>query len=102
MKEYDFYIPLFANNGARISPRKLTRLKKRLTEEFGGLTYFPQQNEGLWKLGRITFRDKIVILRVIANSSIRTKRIIQEVKSIIRKDWKQDDVLIVERSVKAV
>ena len=102
MKEYDFYIPLFANDGTRISSRKLTRLKKQLTTEFGGLTYFPQQNEGLWKLGRITFRDQIVILRVIVNGSKRTKSTIQRLKSTIKKDWRQADVLIIERSVKAV
>lgn len=102
MKEYDFYIPLFANDGKRVSPVKLTRLKTELTNKFGGLTYFPQQNEGLWKYGRITFRDKIVILRVIANDSKRTKNIVHRLKSTIRKEWKQDDVLIVERSVKAV
>ena len=102
MKEYDFYIPLFTNDGKRVNRRKLKRLKLELIHEFGGLTYFPQKNEGLWKLGHVTFRDKVVILRVMARSSNVTKRVIRRLKARIRKDWQQDDVLIVERSVRAV
>ena len=47
MREYELYVPLHDNEGHPIDPEKLTRLKRRLVDEFGGLTHFPQTNEGL-------------------------------------------------------
>ena len=65
-REYDLYLPLRFNDGSPIEPEKIARLKKRLHDRFGGLTFFPQQNEGIWKVGTVTFREEIVILRTLA------------------------------------
>jgi len=46
VKEYDIYVPLTYNDGSPVEPRKLTRLRERLLEQFGGVTFFPQSNEG--------------------------------------------------------
>jgi hypothetical protein len=102
MTEYDFYIPLFDNNGRRMDGSRLQRLKRELTDVFGGLTYFPQRNEGRWKVGKATFRDKIVILRVLSDNSRRTKRILKRLKTAIKRDWNQTDVLIIARAVRTV
>jgi hypothetical protein len=37
-----------------------------LLERFEGLTFFPQPNEGFWRMGDVTYRDEIVIYRVLA------------------------------------
>jgi hypothetical protein len=66
MREYELYVPLHYNDGRPIQADKLTELKRRLVAKFGGLTHFPQENEGMWKFGSFTFRDRIVILRVLA------------------------------------
>ena len=54
MKEYDVFIPLFYNDGNPIEPLKFQKLQQRLLDEFGGLTYFPQPNEGSWRFGDVT------------------------------------------------
>ncbi len=46
MREYELYVPLHYNDGRPIEPEKLVGLKRRLVDEFGGLTHFPQENEG--------------------------------------------------------
>jgi hypothetical protein len=99
MKEYDLYVPLFDNAGRPIDPTKLSQLKKRLIEHFGGLTHFPQENEGFWKLGRVTFRDKIVILRVLSNEPRKAQELFKQIKSEMMIEWGQTDVLIVARDV---
>jgi hypothetical protein len=99
MKEYDLYIPLFDNSGHPIEPGKLSVLKKRLIEHFGGLTHFPQENEGFWKLGGVTFRDKIVILRVLSDEADKAVHVLEQIKNEIIADWGQTDVLIVARDV---
>ena len=53
MREYELYVPLCYNDGRAVESEKLTRLKKRLVDQFGGLTHFPQESEGLWKIVRI-------------------------------------------------
>jgi hypothetical protein len=102
MKEYEIYVPLQQNDGSPIDPAKLSALKKRLVGQFGGLTHFPQENEGLWKIGNFTFRDKIVILRVLTEDPLKAQMFFAQVKKEIKHGWGQEDVLIVVRAVKIV
>ena len=102
MREYDLYVPLHYNDGRAIESEKLTALKRRLVEEFGGLTHFPQENEGLWKVGQHTFRDRIVILRVLAGDSSKADQFFLGLKEDLKQSWGQEDVLIVTRNVSAV
>jgi len=50
VKEYDIFIPLYYNDGRPIEPARFQELQKRLLERFQGLTFFPQPNQGYWKL----------------------------------------------------
>jgi hypothetical protein len=102
MREYELYVPLHYNDGRPIELDKLTALKRRLVEEFGGLTHFPQENEGMWKVGRFTFRDRIVILRVLAGEAPKADRFFGQLKTDIKREWDQEDVLIVAREVAAL
>ncbi|MDB6028479.1 MAG: hypothetical protein JWM68_4702 [Verrucomicrobiales bacterium] len=102
MREYEIYVPLHFNDGTPVEWQKLQGLKARLVEQFGGLTHFPQQNEGLWKVGEFTFRDHVVILRVLSQDSVKSERFFARLKKEIKRDWQQEDVLIVARDVKAL
>ena len=102
MKEYDLFVPLHNNDGSPVDPGKLTALKKRLVDQFGGLTHFPQENEGFWKIGNFTFRDKIVILRVLTEDPLKAQMFFAQIKKEIKHGWGQEDVLIVVREVKIV
>lgn len=102
MREYELYVPLHYNDGRMVETDKLARLKRRLVEEFGGLTHFPQENEGMWKVGSFTFRDRIVILRVLAAELPKAERFFRALKEDLKREWEQQDVLIVARDVEAV
>lgn len=102
MKEYDLYVPLRSNRGIPFPPARLVRLKKRLIKRFGGLTHFPQSNEGFWKLGEVTFRDEIVILRVLSNEDNRAKTYWLSLKKNLQRQWRQKDILIVMRDIDLV
>ena len=65
MKEYDLFIPLYYNDGRQIEPQKFQDVQTQLLAQFGGLTFFPQPNEGFWTMASTTYRDEIVIYRVI-------------------------------------
>lgn len=102
MLEYELYLPLHYNDGRPIDPEKLKNLKRRLVDEFGGLTHFRQENEGLWKIGEHTFRDRIEIVRVLASDEQAAQKYFTELKSDLTKEWNQQDFLIVSRQVAAV
>ena len=102
MKEYDLFVPLSDNSGKPIDPRRLTSLKRRLVEEFGGLTNFPQENEGFWKIGGVVFRDKIIIYRVLSDDPQKAEKTFYEIKAEMRSEWGQADVLIVVREVQLI
>jgi hypothetical protein len=102
VKEYEIYVPLHDNDGMPIDSEKLAALKRRLVDQFGGLTHFPQENEGLWKVGGFTFRDKIVILRVLAADPLKAQMFFAQIKKEMKQTWDQEDILIVARDVKPV
>lgn len=99
MKEYDVFVPLFYNNGSPIEPAKFQDLQSRLLERFEGLTYFPQANQGLWKFGDITYRDEIVIYRVISQDSSGSREYLSDLKEHLKQEFHQLDILIIEREV---
>ena len=103
MNEYDLYLPLSVEGlSRRTLQKRLSLLKRELTREFGGLTYFPQENEGQWRFGGVTYHDKIVILRVLSSNRKSAESCLKKIKRLIRRDWKQTDVLIIARSVRAL
>ncbi len=102
MKEYDLYFPLHYNDSQPVEPQKLSRIKKLLVEQFGGLTHFPQENEGLWNFAGRTFRDRIVILRVLSDNPEQARAFFARLRETLREELRQADILIVEREVQAL
>jgi hypothetical protein len=99
VKEYDIFAPLFYNNGSPIEPTKFQELQGELLEQFEGLTYFPQANQGFWKFGDITYRDEIVIYRVISQESAASREYLGRLKEHLKQEFQQADILIIERDV---
>lgn len=102
MKEYDLYLPLAYNDGRPIPEELLKDVKKMLLDEFGGFTHFPQENEGVWKLGGVVFHDRVVILRVLSDRPLETRRFFAELRVELMRRLEQADLLIVQRSVSLV
>lgn len=102
MKEYDLFIPLYYNDGSPIEARKLQRLHARLLEQFDGLTFFPQPNEGYWKLAGVTYRDEIVIYRVLTAKSRTARKFLAQLKQDLKRELRQEEILIVERDVETI
>jgi hypothetical protein len=102
VKEYDLYVPLNYNDGSPIEPRKLVRIRNALLNQFGGLTYFPQHNEGFWSSGGVTFRDEIVIYRVLADKVGTARRFLRRLKDELKRDLEQQEILIVEKDAEVL
>ena len=103
MHEYELYVPLSSENGARIASPKRDALKKTLIKRFGGLTEFPQEQRGFWKVGKVTFRDRIVIWRVLSNEpAVEAKKFWSRTKRELASKWGQREVLIVRRIVRVI
>jgi hypothetical protein len=102
MKEYDLYLPLHYNDGRAIASEKLDGVKKILLDEFGGLTHFPQENEGVWKFGGVTFRDRVIIVRVLSDDAARSRRFFSELRVELMRELEQSDILITEQDVTVI
>jgi hypothetical protein len=102
VNEYHIFIPLRYNDGSPVEGRKLQRLQARLLNEFNGLTFFPQPNQGIWSVGEVTYRDEIVIYRVLTKSARSARRFLTELKADLKQEFGQEEILIVEREVKTV
>jgi hypothetical protein len=97
VKEYELYVPLTHNDGTRVNPEILVQLRERLLERFGGLTFFPQTNEGFWTFGGVTYRDEIVIYRVLSEHRRMARKFFRELKEELKRDLQQEEILIVEK-----
>jgi hypothetical protein len=69
---------------------------------FDGLTFFPQPNEGFWKMGGITYKDEVVIYRVLSSSPRTARRFLGQLKEALKKDLRQEEILVVERDVRTL
>jgi hypothetical protein len=99
-REYDLYLPLRYNDGRPVEAEKVAALKRRLGEHFGGLTCFPQKSEGTGKIGGVTFRDEMVILRILADDVPAARVFFGQLREELKAGLEQEDILIVERKVR--
>ncbi|MEK7686136.1 MAG: hypothetical protein AAB466_12005 [Verrucomicrobiota bacterium] len=99
MKEYDIFIPLYDNHGTAIESARFQDLQARLLEQFDGLTYFPQPNQGFWKFGNVTYRDEIVIYRVISTDPAGSRDFLAGLKEHLKRAFRQEEILIIEREI---
>jgi hypothetical protein len=102
VKEYDIFVPLFYNDGEPIEARKFQRLQAQLLHHFEGLTFFPQPNEGFWRMGSVTYRDEIVIYRVLTRRAGAARRFLADLKEQLKREFKQEEILIVERDIETL
>lgn len=102
MKEYELYLPLTHNDGRAVDPKKIEHIGERLLQEFGGVTYFPQPNEGRWRMGHVTFRDQIVIFRVLTADVRSARRFFRQLKAQLKDDLEQEEILIVEKDAETL
>jgi hypothetical protein len=102
VKEYDIFVPLYFNDGSPIESVKFQRLQAELLDHFDGLTYFPQPNEGFWKLGGLTYRDEIVIYRVLTSRTRAARRFLSHLKQRLKLEREQEEILIIERDVETL
>ena len=69
MLEYEIYLPTALNDGTPVDPNEIQGIKQTLAKTFGGYTHLNQRSEGLWRIGRVTFRDEVTIVRVLDDGS---------------------------------
>ena len=99
MKEYDIFIPLYYHDGTAIESAKFQELQAPLLERFEGLTYFPQPNQGFWKFGNLTYRDEIVIYRMISQDPTQSRDFLASLKEQLKQQFQQQEILIIEREI---
>jgi hypothetical protein len=102
VKEYELFLPLTDNDGVPFDPALIPALRVRLLEEFGGVTFFPQPNEGYWQMAGVTYRDEIVIFRVVASNPRSARRFFRQLKEELKRDLRQEEILIIERDVETL
>jgi hypothetical protein len=102
VKEYDIFVPLHYNDGTPIEVGKFQFLQQVLLDQFEGLTFFPQPNKGLWRMADVTYRDEIVIYRVITSAAEGARPFLARLKERMKRDFDQEEILIVEREVETL
>jgi hypothetical protein len=95
-------VPLKCNDGTPIEAKTIERIGQRMLERFGGVTFFPQPNEGLWRMGEVTFRDQIVIFRVLSANVRDARRFFRKLKQELKTELEQEEIVVVEKDVETL
>lgn len=100
MQEYEIYLPMTFNDGTPIEPAKINAIKETLAKAFGGYTHLNQRSEGFWRMGGVTFRDEVTIVRILDDGSAKFD--MAAFKTSIESSLQQQAVLIIARQVIAL
>jgi hypothetical protein len=100
VKEYDLFVPRNYNSGLPVEKKKLKKIKQQLADEFAGVTEIHLRKKGWWKMGNVTFRDKITIFRVYSTRTRQARKFFREMKEFLKKELKQEDILVVEKEAR--
>ncbi len=95
IREYDLYIPLQYSDGLQVEPEKIESLKKRVTDQFGGIII--QRVEGTGKFANITGGSEFMMIRILVEKTEEPREVLLKLKEELKKDLKQEDILIVEK-----
>jgi hypothetical protein len=102
VKDYDLIVPLSDNDSRSVAPQKFQALQRLLLDQFGGLTFFPQPNKSLWTVAGVTYRDAIVIYRVLMSDVQETRRCLSALKERLKVELQQEEILIIECDVETL
>ncbi len=102
MKEYSRFVPLYDNDGRPVEPQTFQALQQQLLDQFGGLTFFPQPNEGVWTVAGLTSRDAMVIDRVMTSGAQEARRFLSAFKERLKEALQYEDILLVEGEVETL
>src|SRR5688500_13489385 len=100
MQEFEIYLPTTLNDGTPVDAKEISQIKETLAKIFGGYTHLNHRSEGAWRMGGVTFRDEVTIVRVLDDGSARFDW--PNFKNDIETALKQEAVLIINREVTAV
>ena len=100
MNEYEIYLPTTLNDGTPIDGRQIQGIKDTLMKAFGGYTHLNHRSEGVWRMGGVTFRDEVTIVRVLDDGSAQFD--LAAFKESLKHALQQEEVLIIRRNVEAL
>lgn len=100
MREFEIYLPMRMNDGVPVDGAAIQRIKDTLMEVFGGYTHLDQRFEGVWRMGGVTFRDDVTIVRVLDDGGVEFD--MGAFKAAIESALEQQAVLIIARDVRVV
>lgn len=100
MREFEIYLPTTQNDGSKIDSGRLRAIRETLLLAFGGYTEMKFEGRGAWKMGGVTYRDEISMVKVIASDTSDFD--FQAFKRQMEIDLDQEAVLIVCREIEIV
>ena len=100
MRELEIFLPTTLNDGTPVDAAEIAQIKDALLKAFGGYTHLDHRFEGAWRVGEVTIRDDVTILRVLDDG--RGTFDMASFKRTIEAALGQDAVLIIARDVRVL
>jgi hypothetical protein len=94
-----FLFPSTTTTAVQSKTKKFQDLQEYLLRHFDGLTFFPQPNKGIWRMGKVIYHDEVVIYRVLTENRKKAKKVLLRLKESLKRTFRQEEILIITRNV---
>ena len=95
----EIFLPLLDNEGHAFARKEFDRIRRELTDRFGGVTAFMRAPaEGVWKSDTAETRDQMVIFEVMTKT--RKRKWWRRFRRELERRFRQEELLVRATKVK--
>ena len=102
MAEFDIFVPLCGHDGKKYSRQMINKFRQLIVARFGGMTDFNHESKGIWTIGSVTFRDSILLWRVVSAKTKRNHQFFRQLKTQMQQQLDQQEILIIRRNIRVM
>ena len=99
-RRYEIVLPTRYNDGSPVEDEKLDLVIQELSEEFGGLSFYPEHLRGVWIHEGQTFAEANVRIAVDAEDTSKTADFFTRYKELLKERFHQIDLWIVSYQIR--
>lgn len=107
IRRIDVFLPLLYNDGSAVDEDEFVKLQEEWLARFGGMTFTPRQFpvQGLWEAEGVVYKDRITVFTLLdfsTRSELETLRYLKNLKTRLKKQFDQLDILITMHEITVI
>ena len=99
-RRYEILLPTRYNDGSPVEDEKVRLVVQELRDQFGGLTFYPEQLRGVWLHEGQKFEETNVRIVLDVEDSSETTEFLSRYKQTLKERFRQIDLWIISYEIR--